>query len=431
MSKLSFLTLLLSTAAATTCGIDPRDAGPPRTTRPDASISAPDTGDAGTPAADAGGERLDGGAAQTDGGTAQTDAGTPSDAGATDGGSPSDAGPRADAGTANPPPQPGGGACTTASPQAGAFNYGEALQKAVYFYDTQRSGALPSGNRVEWRGDSALDDGQDVGHDLTGGWYDAGDHVKFGFPMAYSATTLAWALVEYRDAFETSCQLGPMLDNLRWATDYFLRAHTAPDELWGQVGNGGLDHAFWGPPEAMVMSRPAYKIDASCPGSDLAGETAAALAASSIAFRPTDPAYADTLLVHARQLYDFADRRRGKYSDCVRDAGGYYNSWSGYADELVWGAIWLHRATSEATYLQKAETEYSNLGTEPQTTARSYRWTYAWDDKSYACYVLLAKLTGDAQYRQDAERWLDYWSSGNTNGRITYTPGTCPSGERA
>ena len=44
----------------------------------------------------------------------------------------------------------------------------------LYFYEAQRSGKLPSNNRVSWRNDSALDDGKDVGLDLTGGYYDAG-----------------------------------------------------------------------------------------------------------------------------------------------------------------------------------------------------------------------------------------------------------------
>jgi len=40
-----------------------------------------------------------------------------------------------------------------------------------------------------------MDDGCDIGVDLTGGWYDAGDFVKFNFPMAYSVTTLAWGML--------------------------------------------------------------------------------------------------------------------------------------------------------------------------------------------------------------------------------------------
>ncbi|TXK36208.1 endoglucanase [Nonomuraea sp. C10] len=312
------------------------------------------------------------------------------------------------------------GANAAAAP---AFAYGEALQKSLWFYEAQQSGELPDWNRVGWRGDSATDDGADVGRDLTGGWYDAGDHVKFGFPMAFSATMLAWGAVEYRDAYQSSGQLTHLLNNLRWVNDYFIKAHPSPNVLYGQVGNGGTDHAWWGPAEAMSMARPSYKIDASCGGSDLAGETAAAMAAASIVFRPTDPGYADTLVTHARQLYTFADTVRKEYSDCITDAQSYYNSWSGYTDELVWGAIWLYRATQDSTFLTKAESLYDSLGTEPQTSIKSYKWTIAWDDKSYGAYVLLHKLTGKQKYLDDANRWLDWWTVGVNGSRVAYSPG--------
>ncbi|MBO0799084.1 MAG: glycoside hydrolase family 9 protein, partial [Blastocatellia bacterium] len=114
---------------------------------------------------------------------------------------------------------------------------------------------------------------------------------------------------------------------------------------------------------------------------------------------------------------------RGKYSDCITDAAGYYNSFSGYNDELVWGAIWLYRATQNAAYLAKAQAYYANLSNEPQTTTKSYRWTQSWDDKSYGCYVLMANLTNDPTYRADAQRYLDYWSVGaglRTAGGLAY-----------
>ncbi|MEQ4715699.1 glycoside hydrolase family 9 protein [Nonomuraea sp. B19D2] len=315
------------------------------------------------------------------------------------------------------------GAGPAARAAAPAFAYGEALQKSLWFYEAQQSGDLPSWNRVSWRGDSGMNDGKDVGVDLTGGWYDAGDHVKFGLPMAAATTMLAWGAVEYRDAYANSGQLTHLLNNLKHVNDYFIKAHPSANVLYGQVGNGGTDHAWWGPAEAMQMARPAYKIDASCGGSDLAGETAAAMAASSMVFRPTNPAYADTLLTHAKQLYTFADTVRKKYSDCITDAQGYYQSWSGYNDELVWGAIWLHRATNDASYLAKAETGYDNLGNEPQSTTKSYKWTIAWDDKSYGAYVLLHKLTGKQRYLDDANRWLDWWTVGVNGSKVAYSPG--------
>ncbi|MBN6041954.1 glycoside hydrolase family 9 protein [Amycolatopsis sp. 195334CR] len=309
-----------------------------------------------------------------------------------------------------------------ASVEAG-FNYGEALQKSILFYDAQRSGVLGPGNRVNWRGDSALTDGQDAGLDLTGGFYDAGDHVKFGLPFASSMTMLAWGAVEEPAAYQRSGQLPHLKSNLKWGTDWLLRAHPQPNVLYGQVGSGNPDHAWWGPAEVMPMARPSYKIDASCPGSDLAGEAAAALASSSMVFAGDDPAYAQTLVQHAKQLYQFADTHRGKYSDCITDAANFYRSWSGYTDELVWAAAWLYRATGDPAYLAKAEAEYGNLATEPQSSERSYKWTIAWDDKSYGAYVLLAELTGGARYFTDANRWLDYWTTGHNGQRVRYSPG--------
>ncbi|HEX8627253.1 MAG TPA: glycoside hydrolase family 9 protein, partial [Catenuloplanes sp.] len=312
---------------------------------------------------------------------------------------------------------------STSHAAPGGHNYAEALQKSLFFYEAQVAGRKPAWNRVSWRGDSALTDGRDVGLDLTGGWYDAGDHVKFGFPMAFTTTMLAWGAVEYRDAYASAGQLTHLLNNLRVPNDYFIKAHPSPNVLYGQVGKGDDDHKWWGPAEVMPMARPAYKIDATCGGADLAGETAAAMAASSIVFRPTDPAYADRLVGHARQLYTFADTVRRAYHECITDATAFYRSWSGWQDELVWGAIWLYRATGEAAYLAKAEAEYDRLGTEPQSTTKSYKWTIAWDNKQFGAYVLLANLTGKQKYVDDANRWLDYWTVGVNGEKVRTSPG--------
>ena len=62
------------------------------------------------------------------------------------------------------------------------MSYSKALELSLIFYEAQRSGKLPDNNRVPWRADSGLKD------DVLGGYYDAGDHVKFGFPMAAMTT---------------------------------------------------------------------------------------------------------------------------------------------------------------------------------------------------------------------------------------------------
>lgn len=56
------------------------------------------------------------------------------------------------------------------------------------------------------------------------------------------------------------------LNAIRWASNYFIKCHVSPNEFYGQVGDFVLDHEFWGRPEELNMSRPAYKIDKDHPG---------------------------------------------------------------------------------------------------------------------------------------------------------------------
>jgi hypothetical protein len=90
-------------------------------------------------------------------------------------------------------------------------------------------------NKIPWRGDSAEDDGQEAGLDLSKGMYDAGDHIKFGFPMAFTATMLSWSVLEYGGAMQAAKQRDAALDALRWIMDYLLNAHPSADVLYIQV----------------------------------------------------------------------------------------------------------------------------------------------------------------------------------------------------
>lgn len=90
-------------------------------------------------------------------------------------------------------------------------------------------------NKISWRGDSALKDGSEAKLDLSKGMYDAGDHIKFGFPLAFTATVLSWAILEYGDQMQTVNQLEPAQDSLKWITDYLIEAHPSPNVLYIQV----------------------------------------------------------------------------------------------------------------------------------------------------------------------------------------------------
>ena len=60
----------------------------------------------------------------------------------------------------------------------------------------------------------------------------------------------------------------------------------------------------------MRMARPSYRITRKNPGTELAAETAAAMAACSVIFRESNSSYADILVRHAKELYEFADKYR-------------------------------------------------------------------------------------------------------------------------
>ena len=236
--------------------------------------------------------------------------------------------------------------------------------------------------------------------------------------MFSTLTLLAWGGIEYEAGYQRIGQLDKLRDAVRWGTDWIIKANPAPNVLYGQVGDGNLDHSYWGPPEVMTMARPSFAITTSKPGSELAAEAAAALASASMLFETSDAAYSTTLLARARQLFDFADRHRGKYTDAIPNAASFYQSYSGYFDELIWASAWLHRATGEAQYLQKAESLFAQ-----NYTGASFRWTHNWDDKIYGAVVLLAQLTGKPLYRETAERWLNFWTVGDGGRRIATTPG--------
>lgn len=99
------------------------------------------------------------------------------------------------------------------------------------------------------------------------------------------------------------------------------------------MGDPNVDHNCWERPEDMDTERTVYAVDAPNAASDVAGETAAALAAASMAFRSSDSGYAETLLRNAVKAFQFADSHRGAYSDNpnIRDgACPFYCDFDGY-----------------------------------------------------------------------------------------------------
>ncbi|XP_050387496.1 endoglucanase 17-like [Argentina anserina] len=117
-----------------------------------------------------------------------------------------------------------------------SHNYTDALFKCILFFEGQRTGNLPPSQRMTWRKDSALKDGRITpSDDLVGGYYDAGDNVKFNFPMAFTTTMLSWSVLEFGNLMGSELQHA--LEAIRWATDYLLKATNEPGSVIGVVGD--------------------------------------------------------------------------------------------------------------------------------------------------------------------------------------------------
>ncbi|EEC84529.1 hypothetical protein OsI_31260 [Oryza sativa Indica Group] len=112
------------------------------------------------------------------------------------------------------------------------LDYREALEKSLLYFEAQRSGRLPYSQRVTWRGHSGLTDGLQQGVDLVGGYYDAGDHVKFGLPMAFTVTMLSWGAIDFAADIAAAGEWRHALEAIKWGTDYFVKAHTHPFVYW-------------------------------------------------------------------------------------------------------------------------------------------------------------------------------------------------------
>ena len=135
-------------------------------------------------------------------------------------------------------------------------NWAKLLQYTLYFYDANMCGTdVSENNRLSWRGDCHVYDAKvpmqsiDDNHsgtnlpeafmkkykdildpdgdgyiDVTGGFHDAGDHVKFGLPEAYAASVVSWGYYEFRDAYKKTGQDTHVETICRYFCDYFMRS---------------------------------------------------------------------------------------------------------------------------------------------------------------------------------------------------------------
>ena len=313
---------------------------------------------------------------------------------------------------------------TTATAASGNPDYAGALQKSLYFYECQQAGPLPEWNRVEWRADSTMID------EIKGGWYDAGDHVKFNLPMAYTTSVLAWGLYQYPEGIENSGEMQSYVNNLEFVLDYFVDCDLG-DEIVFQVGNGTIDHTWWGPVElyqygmedagtSYEEAREIYKASSGC--SAVFGGMSAALASGYCALKGrVDDSKLAEYLEHAEHIFEVAATSPSDEVYALSNAPNFYRS-SHFYDELFYAANWLYIATGDKAYLDKAASYIPNLDKELGQDVLKYTWCMCWDDVMQGAMLLYAINTKDATYINHVKKHVDYltYDVERVDGKLAY-----------
>ncbi len=204
--------------------------------------------------------------------------------------------------------------------------------------------------------------------DAAGGWFDAGDYLKFVETASFTDVALLYTAREYPTGVP---DLAALLAEARFGTDWLLEMWDQADRvLYLQVGIGDGtrsqsilgDHELWrlpqaderlngkpGAPTYYIVHRPVFAANA--PGApispNLAGRVAAAFALCAQVFAASDPAYAHRCLVAGQTLYDQADTHpTGALATSVPQS---YYSETEWRDDMELGATELYLATRAAS----------------------------------------------------------------------------------
>ncbi len=255
-------------------------------------------------------------------------------------------------------------------------DYRTALNMGLKFYGGQRCGDTHNWMLVDnpivnpkcchtKDGTGSLNNGGNGNYDLTGGWHDCGDHIKVAVTMGYSAVSLLvaydlWANAfqdNYDEAYGAPNGIPDVLDEVKIATDYFMKSFPDDNNFVYYVGDGQKDHNVWVTSSAQSsMSvneggdpRPFFM--ASDKGGPQAANYSSALSLMAMCY--PDASYRDKCKQYALKAYAFAKKNKSRNAaiPVFYQMDDDSETWK---DELSLAAILLYRLTGESQYQQDA-----------------------------------------------------------------------------
>jgi endoglucanase len=319
-----------------------------------------------------------------------------------------------------------------------AQQYQKALWLTTRYFGAVRSGTGPNWATQDSRYPTSFVKDAYKGADVSGGWFDCGDHVMFGQTQFYAAYVLAKGFASWRHGFPDHYTgdysdykqsqdysmaggkangLQDVLEELRYEADFFVKITPSGSDFVYQKGEGTPDHRWWvhsGRMSTMPVAEGGEKEgsrkifggadfnDASMPGQ------AAAMLAVMARVDP-DPIRRATYLQHAKNAYAFSKTKSGT----AAAPGGFYGANKGYLDARLNAAAELWLTTGESVYQTEGLAIANNSALQFNS---GWRMDYENDEPLAmlnAKYVLGANL-GTSNER-DILKWLQsIWSAAPT-----------------
>jgi endoglucanase len=200
--------------------------------------------------------------------------------------------------------------------------------------------------------------------DVSGGWWDAGDYLKFVHTTSYVEALMLLGVRDFPGEMGIASANSSFIKEAKFGLDWLQRMwNNDSATLYYQVGIGsGIsgfenDHSIWRLPEQddtlggneskyrYIRNRPVFVAGPS--GSkispNLAGRLAADFALGFMVFRTSDPAYADRCLLIAEHIFDLADTSPA--GELLTTSPHDFYGESEWRDDMELGAAELYMAT--------------------------------------------------------------------------------------